>query len=449
MLYRRNPPDVDTTLRHMGTCVVVDIWRLDNIAPWASQGKRKQRFTFTYELYYHPAVMTSYRIKIYITREVITPFILGIILFTFVLLLSRLLKLIELIVDKGVPFTEIFGIFASLMPSFFVITVPLSFLLAILIAFGRLSADSEIVAMKAAGLSLYQLAQPVIILSLFVCLFTAGLTLYAEPYGRANLRQQLIDMAFSKAAVAITPQVFNEEIKGLILYANKVEPETGQLSGVFISDNRMGETPSVITAQQGLIYPDKVSHKLLMHLEKGTIHRLQQQQDKDSYQLVHFDRYDINLSLTDQADQGDVKALKAQEMTTAQLLKRIKQPDEEKKLDYTVELLERTILPLSPLIFSLIAIPLGIRSHRSNKGGGFAVALFVFLTYYLLLSMSKTMVIENGWPLLITMLSPTVMFFVLSICLLYFAAKEQQIPGYQLMTRVLDKIIVRYFSGKK
>jgi len=393
--------------------------------------------------------MSSYRIKKYIAREVLTPFILGIILFTFVLLLSRLLKLIELIVDKGVPFTEIFGIFASLMPSFFVITVPLSFLLAIIIAFGRLSADSEIVAMKAAGLNLYQLAQPVVVLSLFVCLFTAGLTLYAEPYGRANLRQQLIDMAYSKAAVAISAQVFNEEIEGLVLYANKVAPESGQLSGVFISDDRMGKTPSVITAQHGLIYPDKNDGKLIMHLEQGSIHRLQRNNDKDSYQIVHFNRYDINLSLSDSGPKGEKKALKSQEMTTAQLLERIEQPEQEKKLEYTVELLERAILPLSPLIFSLIAIPLGIRSHRSNKGGGFAVALFVFLTYYLLLSMSKTMVIENGWPIFVTMLSPTIVFFLLSFSLLFFTAKEREIPGKKRLTQVMDTIIVRYFSGKK
>lgn len=393
--------------------------------------------------------MTSYRIKKYIAREVITPFILGIFLFTFVLLLSRLLKLIELIVDKGVPFTEIFAIFASLMPSFFVITVPLSFLLAIIIAFGRLSADSEIVAMKAAGLSLYHLAQPVIILSLFVCLFTAGLTLYGEPYGRAKMRQQLIDMAFSKAAVAITPQIFNEEIDGLVLYADRVEPESGQLSGVFISDHRIGETPSVITARQGLIFPDQVDSKLVMHLEHGSIHRLQQRKGKDSYQLVHFDSYDINLSISNQASQEDKRAPKAQEMTTAQLLEQVKQFDEEENRDHAVELLERMILPLSPLIFSFIAIPLGVRSHRSNKGGGFAVALFVFLTYYLLLSMSKTMVVEKGWPLLITMLSPTVVFFALSVGMLYFAAKEREIPGLQLITRAIDKITVRFFSRKK
>lgn len=393
--------------------------------------------------------MASYRIKKYIALEVITPFILGIILFTFVLLLSRLLKLIELIIDKGVPFTEIFGIFASLMPSFFVITVPLSFLLAIIIAFGRLSGDSEIVAMKAAGLNLYQLAQPVIVLSLFVCLFTAGLTLFGEPYGRAKLRQQLIDMAYSKAAVAITAQVFNEEIDGLVLYANKVAPESGQLSGVFISDDRMGETPSVITAKQGIIYPDRSDGKLIMHLEQGSIHRLQQSNDKDSYQIVHFNRYDINLSLSDPSSKGVKKALKSQEMTTAQLLDRINVPDEEKKLEFTVELLERAILPLSPLIFSLVAIPLGIRSHRSNKGGGFAVALFVFLTYYLLLSMSKTMVIENGWPLLVTMLSPTIMFFIMSVGLLYFSAKEREIPGKRRLTQLIDLIIVRYFTGNK
>ena len=386
--------------------------------------------------------MSAFRIQTYITREVTVPFLLGIVLFTFVLLLSRLLKLIELIVDKGVPFAEIFALFAALMPSFFVITVPLSFLLGTIIAFGRLSADSEIVAMKAAGLSIYRLVQPVVILAIFVCLFTAGLTLYAEPYGRANLRQKLIDIAYNKAALAIQPQIFNEEIAGLVLYANKVDAETGYLQGVFISDNRMGQTPAVISAKQGRIYSDRSNGKILMHLQQGSIHRLQQRKKTETYQVVHFNSYDINLSLNEQDKQGAHKALKGKEMSTTALLKQIDSTKDDKQLEYLVEFNERIILPLSPLIFALLAIPLGIRSHRTNRGGGFAVALVVVLVYYLLLSMSKTMVIECGWPLQISMWGPTTLFFTFSLILLYYTAKEQPVPGTKLFLRAVNAINV-------
>ncbi|MEA3465598.1 MAG: LPS export ABC transporter permease LptF [Thermodesulfobacteriota bacterium] len=392
--------------------------------------------------------MSASRIQTYIVREVTVPFLLGIVLFTFVLLLSRLLKLIELIVDKGVPVGEIFAVFATLMPSFFVITVPLSFLLGTIIAFGRLSADSEIVAMKAAGFSMYRLAQPVIILAIFVCLFTAALTLYAEPYGRANLRQRLIDMAYSKAALAIQPQIFNEEIDGLVLYANKVESETGHLQGVFISDNRVGQTPAVITAHQGKIYSDRTNGKILMHLQQGSIHRLQQRSETGVYQVVHFNSYDINLSFNNHGQQGSGKALKSKEMSTTELLKQIDITKEDKQLEYMVELNERLILPLSPLIFALVAIPLGIRSHRSNRGGGFAVALVVFLLYYLLLSISKTMVIENGWSLLVSMWGPIALFFTLSLALLHCTARERPVPGSQLFIHSINFITHR-FPGKR
>lgn len=392
--------------------------------------------------------MSAYRIQKYILREVTVPFLLGIALFTFVLLLSRMLKLIELIIDKGVPFSDILGLFATLLPSFFVITVPLSFLLGTIVAFSRLSGDSEIVAMKAAGLSLYQLAKPVVLLAVGVCLFTGFLTMHAEPLGRASLRQKLINIAFSRAAVAIAPQVFNEEIEGLVLYANKVDPKSGALQHVFISDNRMGQTPAVITAQQGRLYTDSSSGKLLMHLENGAIHHLKHNQDSESYQLIHFDGYDINLSVNEDGQSNPNQPPKSFELSTPELLKYIKDAPQDKQRQFTVELQERLILPLSPLIFALIAIPLGVRSHRSSRGGGFASALFVFLIYYLLFSMSKTMALENGWPPLISMWSPTVLFFIVSSTLLYYSANEQPLPGSITMHK-LARRTTNYLSRKR
>lgn len=392
--------------------------------------------------------MSSLRLQTYISREIVAPFLLSLVLFTFVLLLSRLLNLIEMVIDKGVAVSEILYLFACLLPSFFVITVPLSFLLAVMLAFGRLSADSEIVAMKAAGFSLYRLSQPVLVLALLVCGFTAYLTLVAEPAGRVKLEKRLIDIAYSKAAVALQPQIFNEEFDGLVMYANKVDSQSNTMTGVFISDERMGNTPSVIIAQRGEIRSDRSSGSLLMHLREGSIHRPVIRSGKSSYQVVDFQSYDVNLTLDTSDKKDKTLHLKAKEMPTTALMQPALDLPEEKQRERRVELMERFVLPVSPLIFALLAVPLGIRSHRSPKGGGFAVALFVFLFYYLCLSVSKTMVQENNWPLLTSLWAPTAFFLLTGILLLIRAAQERPLPGLNVAMWFYDGLSAIFYRKK-
>ena len=95
----------------------------------------------------------------YTLREMLAPFALGLTIFTFVLLLARLLRLIELVVNRGLPATQVSQLFLYLLPAFLEVTVPMAMLLAILVAFGRLSADSEITALRSSGVSLLQLTR--------------------------------------------------------------------------------------------------------------------------------------------------------------------------------------------------------------------------------------------------------------------------------------------------
>ena len=393
--------------------------------------------------------MSSLRLQTYISREIIAPFCLSLVLFTFVLLLSRLLKLIEMVIDKGVAVSEILYLFACLLPSFFVITVPLSFLLAVMLAFGRLSADSEIVAMKSAGISLYRQSLPVVLLSIVMCLFTAYLTLVAEPAGRVKLQKRLIEIAYSKAAVALQPQVFNEEFDGLVMYANTVDNDSNTMTGVFISDERMGNTPSIIIAQRGEIRSDRSTGSLLMHLREGSIHRPVVRSGKSSYQVVDFQSYDVNLTLNTADNKEKTLSLKPKDMSTTALMQKNLELPEKKQREQHIELMERLILPVSPLIFALLAVPLGIRSHRSPKGGGFAVALCVFLLYYLCLSITKTMVQENNWPLLVSMWSPTVLFITAGILLHVRAAKEQPLPGVGLAAAFYHGLSALFYRKKE
>ncbi|MEI7816060.1 MAG: LptF/LptG family permease [Desulfuromonadales bacterium] len=107
-------------------------------------------------------------LSFYIIREISSLFLLGITIFTMVLLMGRLISLTDLVVSRGVPLADVSRMILYLIPSFLVFTIPMAFLLAVLLAFGRLSADNEIVVIKASGISLFQVMPPVV-----VCAFVA------------------------------------------------------------------------------------------------------------------------------------------------------------------------------------------------------------------------------------------------------------------------------------
>jgi lipopolysaccharide export system permease protein len=144
----------------------------------------------------------------------LAPFLLGLGVFTFVLLLARLLRLIELVVNRGLPATQVFRLFTYLLPAFLEVTVPMAMLLAILVAFGRLSADSEITALRSAGVSLYQLTPSVATFVLASALMTMFLATYASPWGNHEMRLALFEIARTRASAGIRPQVFNDEFSG-------------------------------------------------------------------------------------------------------------------------------------------------------------------------------------------------------------------------------------------
>jgi len=370
--------------------------------------------------------MSAVRIQRYIVREISVPALLGLVIFTFVLLMGRILKLVELVINKGIPAAEV----AKL------ITLPLAFLLGVLLGFGRLSAESETVAMKASGVSLYGMLKPVLVFAAVTSLVTAYLTLYAGPTGNSAFHTQVFQIAASRASAGFQPRIFNDEFDGLVLYASDIREQSGVMEGVFISDERVGSTPSIILARSGRVIPDRDALTLTLRLEDGTIHRRPVEKSRDSYQVIDFTTYEINLNLGQQLPDSRQRRKKESDLSVDELheaLSTAETPAERNKL--TVEWHRRLILPTAPLLFALIGVPLGIRSQRSGRGGGFAVGLVVFLLYYLFLSFAETLAIEGGLPPVPVIWAPTFLFLVGGLYLLQMAAREKR-P--QLPDRVLS-----------
>jgi lipopolysaccharide export system permease protein len=373
--------------------------------------------------------MSKLHIHKYILRENIIPMGLALVVFTFVLLMGSLIKLVELVINKGVPLTDIARLFLNRMPSFLIITLPLSFLLGVMLGFGRLSADREVMACKASGISLYQLAVPIVFLGLLTCFGNAALTLAVGPASETAFRELLFKISASRASIAVQANVFNDGFDGLVIYAGAVDDLSGTMQGVFISDEREESHPAVIIAEQGRIVPNRDTLSLVLRLENGTVHRTPGGRQQAGYQVLQFSTYDINLGLDRNETQQTRKGKRPKEMSLAELRSPPEDADAEKRREFRAELQGRFSKPLAPLLFALIGIPLGIQPHRSGRGGAFALGLFTFLCYYLFSSFAETLVVEGQLPMALLWL-PNLLFLAGGLFLFHRSATERPVTVF-------------------
>lgn len=390
--------------------------------------------------------MSPLRIHRYIFREVAVPTLLGLLTFTFVLFMGRILRLMELVINKGVPVGEIVKLFLCLLPSFLVITLPLAFLLGVLIGFGRLSADSEVVAMKSCGIGIYAMTKPVIGLALITCALTATLTLMGSPAAESAFRSEIFKIATSRATIGLQPRVFNDEFNGLVLYADTIDEQADTLKGVFISDERAGKTPAVILAQTGNIIRDRKNLRLTLRLQDGTIHRRPRDKGESAYQTVGFSTYDISL---DMGRHPEDRRRRISELSWTELRQKIHNAGSPAKRNrYLAEMQQRLALPFAPLVFALIGLPLGIQSHRTGRGSGFAMGLGIFLAYYLLLTFGQTLAEKGGLPPAPLIWAPNLIFFSGGLFLLHRTAIEKPLAIFEWLAEGPSRILRRLSRGR-
>ena len=401
--------------------------------------------------------MSAARIHRYIAREIIIPAGLGLFVLTFILMMGRLPKLVELIVNKGVPVSEILGWrlrdrvpFASYL--FFRYPSPTE-------GAGEVRTAEQLVACaqelkKRCGFTSHKLKggvfppgyelecyralaralpgdgilRPVLLLGIAASLLTGYQTISGEPASIAAFRNLLFNIASSRATIGIQSGVFNDDFDGLVVYSGHVDERSGEMTGVFISDERPGQTPSIIFARHGRILSNPKARILTLQLNDGTIHRQPGGQNRSSYQVIDFNTYDISLNLSQSLDSSANRPTKRGEMTMAELETiRNKLPTGPKRNLYIIEIYQRIILAFAPFLFVLLGVPLGIQSNRSGKGAGFALALMVFMTYYLVLSLAKTLGIEGIIPPLIAIWIPDLLFLLAGTYFLHLAAMEKRI----------------------
>lgn len=318
----------------------------------------------------------------YLFLELLIPFSLTLSALMMILLTEQMVRLAELFVHKGVSLFTVGKVFIYLLPTFLVIAIPMAVLIATIIGFSRLTADNEITALKAGGISLFRLAYPVHAFTLLAFILTLSLSTWAKPWVGRSLKTAALDLIQQEFSLGLEPGIFNEPFENMMIYVDEM-PTPTLLKGIVIYDFRDAARPVLILAREGTILNDPGSNLVGFRLLNGSQHR--EEGGPERYQWITFGKYEFRLDLTravkQEHENGEaaptIQQLK-QKLEASQTLKR----DELRTL---VEHYKTYSFPFSCLIFGVLGIPLGLVIKRGGRLGGFATGIAMALLYYVLM----------------------------------------------------------------
>jgi lipopolysaccharide export system permease protein len=310
------------------------------------------------------------------------------------------------------------------------VTIPLSTLLAVLLAFLRLTGDNEIAVIKSAGIGLYRLLPPVILFCLWTYLVTSYLVLYLVPYSNRAYRNELLELAKVSADISIKERIFNNDFSQMVLYVNFIDLNQGWMRDIFIRDSRDTEMDNVVVASRGRIATDKKKRILVFELFDGVIDRVEE--------TISFKRYDLKLDLESALSSQHLRPPDQFELDQEDLWTVINgfDKDDIRYYTYRLEAHKRLSLPAASLVLGLIAVPLGLQGKNRGRNWGIIMGLGVFLIYYFLFTAGLSFGETGFYPPMLAMWMPNLIVGGAAIFFLRRANREAPIRLFGLVERI-------------
>ncbi len=314
----------------------------------------------------------------YIVREVFRHALLGIAVFTFVFFVPQLVRLMELFVRHSGSGSQILELFLCIFPGVFTFTLPMAVLIGVLLGLGRMSADSEIIALTALGIGRRRILLPVGVLAFTGAAATLCMTLWLGPKAVHRYRTLETDLVTSQISFAVQPRVFDERFPKLVLYVSDVSASGTQWHGVFLAEAG-GENGSQLTlAENAIVIAEPKEGKLELHLKGGSTHEFSRE-DPDRYSVTAFGQSDWPIEVN-----GLVPAQPRQVSNQERSLRELLSTKDSSWREARVELHRRLAFPAACLVFALIAVPLGAQPRRGGRAAGSLIAVIIIASYYLL-----------------------------------------------------------------
>lgn len=346
----------------------------------------------------------------YLATEMLAPFFASFIIMNCVFFLVKLIPFLNFVLDLNIGMADFIRLFSYLFPNIFLYTVPMAAMMGITIGFARLSSDSEILALKASGISMYQILPPVIIVAAMIALLTSYISIKLIPLSEVFMKQLTYQLLREKINEGVKEHVFTEALGEVVVYIDAIDKSTGQWQNVWVSDMRGVENPIITMASTGSMTSDVSDMMVSITLNNGSLHR----PGNESAQIVEFGQYQINIPL--KPPTGKATSLKKTAYTMDELLEEARQTEDltyQRKL--LIEYHKRLVLPVGCLVISLIGLPLGLQARPGRKAIGIQAGLAIFVLYYIFFTIGKTLAEEGVLPVMLAMWTANTLFFLLAI----------------------------------
>ncbi len=319
-------------------------------------------------------------LRTYILREAVLPFFLSLGVLTCIFLLGNLIRLANMVINKGVSIATIGMVFLYYVPFLLGYTLPIACLTAVILTFGRLSADNEIIAIRASGIHLKRLLLPLAVIGILVSLFSVILNDRIIPHAHYEQRKLLKNVGAQNPAALLEPGIFIRAFEDQILFIYRIEGN--KLYGVRIYQPQKDGPTRTIIAREGEFTRIPGEDKIKLKLMDGTADE-PNLENPDNFYKLRFNKYFMTLDLSRDSDQPVDK--KPKSMTLSELRTKI-QELRQLFVDATpleTEFYRKISWSFSAMIFILLGFPIAVVTHRREKTANIALAIMLAAFYYL------------------------------------------------------------------
>jgi LPS export ABC transporter permease LptF/LPS export ABC transporter permease LptG len=323
-------------------------------------------------------------IERYILRAIFPYTLFSLVLLTTILFAQQTGRYFETIFHGLVPSTLVYGLALALLPTVLVFTIPMAVLAGTIIGLGRMASDSELVAMRAAGVSTWRMLWPALALGLIATAATFELNLKEAPRAQQQLKSVAVRSALYKLDSPVEPRTFTSDIPGYVIYVRDGDKSRGEWGRVFIQSQEADHSTLLRTARVGRI--DSSAEKSELVLQDAMETRLPSVEARDqSYVVERISQLRIVINTGRSSLLAGMRKSESDpdQMEWSELRRTIAETTGPRNREASMIFYKRLAFSFAPLVFALFGVALALRLRRGSRGFGVLISLFIMLIYYL------------------------------------------------------------------
>jgi lipopolysaccharide export system permease protein len=339
----------------------------------------------------------------YVFRQVLVTSLFAVSILSVVLVLGNIFKqLLELLVNHDAPLELIISFIAYILPFSLTFTIPWGFLTAVLLVFGKMSAEHELIALRASGVSIPRICVTVLLLSLACVGICLWINVDVAPKAQIKMKDALYNIATSNPLAMFGSDKVIDDFPGRKIYVER--NEGAQLFNLLVYEmNDNYEPITVVHAQRGLIEPDRENKRLLLHIYDGRFEQRDENAPDDLMKIrqgITMQESTLTISLVELYEKNKKKKGMSS-LTAGELLDRLEHDDKaatpksakeaaQEVSAIKTEVNKRFSFSLASFAFALIGVPLAITAHRKETSAGFLLSLIVAFVYFFFIIIADT-----------------------------------------------------------